>query len=286
MNIVYLIGLALAFFFTIFGIVVGFDMNALQFTFTPGNLPNFIDLSSVLIVFGGTLAVVIACYPKLAKSFPKHFKIMLRANAFDPQTYVDQLTELAQIARKNGLLALEEKARDQADPFFQQAIMLIVDANDPDRVRSILENDIEQTSARHMEVVAMYERGSNAAPAFGMIGTLIGLINMLKDLDGADMSSLGPNMAVALVTTFYGSLLAHVVFNPIAANLTARDEEEILCRQIIVEGIMAIQSGENPKFLRERLMTFMNQQLREGEGGGSGSGGGAQKRGRGRGRKK
>lgn len=285
MNILYLIGVVLALFFTVFGIVSSFDMSTFQFSITMDNFFNFVDLSSVLITIGGTLAVVIACYPKLAKSFPKHFKIMLRANAFDPQTYVDQLTELAQIARKNGLLALEEKARDQADPFFQQAIMLIVDANDPDRVRSILENDIEQTSARHMEVVAMYERGSNAAPAFGMIGTLIGLINMLKGLDGADMSSLGPNMSVALVTTFYGCIMAHVIFNPIAANLTARDEEEILCRQIIVEGIMAIQSGENPKFLRERLMTFMNQQLRDIEGGPA-AGAASEGRGKRRGRKK
>lgn len=276
MNVVYLIGLILAIAFTIFGIMVGIQFNVgnpdlplVNVTFEPLNLLNFFDLSSILIVVGGTLAVVIACYPKLAKSFPKHIGIMLRARAFDPAVYVDQLVELAQIARKNGLLALEEKANDQADPFFKQAIMLIVDANDPDRVRSILENDIEQTSARHQEVVAMYERGSNAAPAFGMIGTLIGLINMLKSLDGADMDSLGPNMSVALVTTFYGSLLAHVLFNPIAANLTARDEEEVLCRQIIVEGIMAIQSGENPKFLRERLLTFMNQKMREdaGEGG-------------------
>ena len=282
MNILYLIGVVLALFFTIFGIVSSFDMDTLQFSIDIDNFFNFVDLSSVLITIGGTLAVVIACYPKLAKSFPKHFGILLRSNAFDPRIYVDQLVELAQIARKNGLLALEEKARDQADPFFQQAIMLIVDANDPDRVRSILENDIEQTSARHMEVVAMYERGSNAAPAFGMIGTLIGLINMLKNLDGADMSSLGPDMSVALVTTFYGCIMAHVIFNPIAANLTARDEEEILCRQIIVEGIMAIQSGENPKFLRERLMTFMNQKLREGEGGGSGGEGGGKRRGRGR----
>ena len=229
---------------------------------------------------GGTLAVVIACYPKLAKSFPKHIKIMLHAQAFDPAVYVDQLVELAQIARKNGLLALEEKANEQSDPFFKQAIMLIVDANDPDRVRSILENDIEQTSARHQEVVAMYERGSNAAPAFGMIGTLIGLINMLKTLDGADMDSLGPNMSVALITTFYGSFLAHVIFNPIAANLTARDEEEVLCRQIIVEGIMAIQSGENPKFLRERLMTFMNQKDREDGAQSDNSGGRRKKRGK------
>ena len=266
MNVVYLIGIVLAVFFTLFGIA--FDAGG-----TPpidfDKLGNFVDASSILIVVGGTLAVVIACYPKLAKSFPAHIKIMLRAKAFDPTIYVEQLVELAQIARKNGLLALEEKANEQTDPFFKQAIMLIVDANDPDRVRSILENDIEQTSARHQEVVAMYERGSNAAPAFGMIGTLIGLINMLKGLDGADMDALGPNMSVALVTTFYGSFLAHVIFNPIAANLTARDEEEILCRQIVVEGIMAIQSGENPKFLRERLLTFMKQNQRgeEGEGG-------------------
>ena len=274
MNVVYLIGIALAVFFTLFGIA--FDSGG-----TPpidiDKLGNFVDASSMLIVVGGTLAVVIACYPKLAKSFPAHIKIMLRAKAFDPTTYVEQLVELAQIARKNGLLALEEKANEQTDPFFKQAIMLIVDANDPDRVRSILENDIEQTSARHQEVVAMYERGSNAAPAFGMIGTLIGLINMLKGLDGADMDALGPNMSVALVTTFYGSFLAHVIFNPIAANLTARDEEEILCRQIVVEGIMAIQSGENPKFLRERLLTFMKQNQR-GEGGEDG--GEPKKRGR------
>lgn len=285
MNVVYLIGIVLAIVFTIFGIIVGISINPgqtpmFEFSFTPSSLWNFFDLSSILIVVGGTLAVVIACYPKLARSFPKHIKIMLRAEAFNPAEYVEQLVELAQIARKNGLLALEEKANDQADPFFKQAIMLIVDANDPDRVRSILENDIEQTSARHQEVVAMYERGSNAAPAFGMIGTLIGLINMLKSLDSADMESLGPNMSVALVTTFYGSILAHVIFNPIAANLTARDEEEILCRQIIVEGIMAIQSGENPKFLRERLMTFVNQNQRDSVGGGEGESGGKRRRGR------
>ena len=279
MNIVYLIGLLLAVFFVFFGISV--NMEGLIPELVPENLVNFFDIPSILITIGGTLAVMVACYPKLAKSFPKHIEIMLRAKAFNPTIYVDQLTELAQIARKNGLLALEEKANVQDDPFFKQAIMLIVDANDPDRVRSILENDIEQTSARHQEVVAMYERGSNAAPAFGMIGTLIGLINMLKSLDGADMNSLGPSMSVALVTTFYGSVLAHVIFNPIAANLTARDEEEILCRQIIVEGIMAIQSGENPKFLRERLMTFMNQKERE-DGGISNLGGGKEtpKRGR------
>ena len=287
MNIVYLIGLLLAFGFTAFGIIVTITLTpgqAPDISFNPGALFNFVDVSSILIVIGGTIAVVVACYPKQAKDFIKHFRILLRVNAFDPTIYIDQLTELAQIARNNGLLALEEKGNEQENAFFKQAIMLVVDNNDPEQVRSILENEIEQTSSRHQEVVAMYERGSNAAPAFGMIGTLIGLINMLRSLDGADMNSLGPNMSVALVTTFYGSLMAHVVFNPIAANLTARDEEEVLCRQIIMEGIMAIQAGENPKFLRERLLTFMNESKRDGaSGAGSGEADGKRRR---RGRKK
>ena len=243
------------------------DFNAAQVV-DPAQLELFLDEASVLIVIGGTFAVMVACYPKQVRSMFKHFQIMLGTKTFNPEKYIDELVELAQIARKNGLLALEERANAQPDPFFKQAIMLIVDATDPDRVRSILTNDIEQTSARHQEVVAMYERGSNAAPAFGMIGTLIGLVKMLYALNDADMSSLGPNMGVALITTFYGSLLAHVVFNPIAANLTARDEEEMVCREIILEGIMAIQSGENPKYLRERLLTFTNQNKRDGESGG------------------
>ena len=265
MNIVYLIGLLLAFFFVFFGIMV--DFNAAQVV-DPAQLELFLDEASVLIVIGGTFAVMVACYPKQVRSMFKHFQIMLGTKAFNPEKYIDELVELAQIARKNGLLALEERANAQPDPFFKQAIMLIVDATDPDRVRSILTNDIEQTSARHQEVVAMYERGSNAAPAFGMIGTLIGLVKMLYALNDADMSSLGPNMGVALITTFYGSLLAHVVFNPVAANLTARDEEEMVCREIILEGIMAIQSGENPKYLRERLLTFTSQNKRDGVSGG------------------
>ena len=269
MNVVYLIGVGLAVLFTLFGIVVSITLSPFGVSFNIGALINFFDVSSILIVIGGTLAVVIACYPKEVKSLPKHFAIMLKANAFDPAEYIEQLTELAQIARKNGLLALEEKGNEQTNTFFKQAIMLVVDNNDPDRVRSILQNEIEQTSERHQVVIGMYDRGAGAAPAFGMIGTLIGLINMLKDLGSGDVDSLGPSMSVALITTLYGSFLAHVIFTPIATNLTARDEEEVLCRQIIMEGIMAIQSGENPKFLRERLMTFMNEKKRDGAGKGS-----------------
>ena len=267
MNIIYILGTVMAILFAAFGIMVGITINPgatpmFAVEFTPGALWNFFDLSSILIVVGGTLAVVVACYPKQIKAFPKHFRVLLRANAFEPTQYVEQLTELAQIARKNGLLALEEKANEQEDPFFKQAIMLIVDANDPDRVRSILENDIEQTSERHMEAVAMYERGSTAR-ALASVEYPHRPDRDAENLSAADMNSIGPSMSVALITTLYGTILAHVFFTPIAANLTARDEEEMLCRQIIVEGIMAIQSGENPKFLRERLMTFMQEKQRD-----------------------
>jgi chemotaxis protein MotA len=210
----------------------------------------------------------------MLKSIPKHFQIMLNTKKYDPNVYIDQLVELAQIARKNGLLALEEKANEQTDPFFKQAIMLIVDANDPDKVKSILDNDIECMSARHSDAAGLYEKASSVAPAFGMVGTLVGLINMLKSMNVEEgAGDLGSSMSTALVTTLYGCVLAHMIFGPIASNLRTRDNEEVLCKQIIVEGIMSIQSGENPKFLRERLVTFMAQKKRDNAGGGGGEGG-------------
>jgi chemotaxis protein MotA len=243
------------------------------FTTSVKQLMNFVDPASVLITIGCTFAVVVASFPpKMLKNLPRHFRIMLNTKKFDPMYYIDQLVELAQVARKNGLLALEEKANAQDDPFFKQAIMLIVDANDADKVRGILNNDIECMSARHDGVAGMYERGSSVAPAFGMVGTLVGLINMLKNMNlsgEGGSSSIGSDMGTALITTLYGCVLAHMIFNPIASNLRTRDEEEVLCKMIIVEGIMSIQSGENPKSLREKLLTFVDQNRRE-EGGAKG----------------
>ena len=271
MNLTYIIGVVLSLVVFFVGIVLGINIGpkaveaGLQtFVFTPGNLWNFFDAASIFITIGCTFAIVVASFPgKTLGSIPKHFGIILNAKKFDPMYFIDQLVELAQTARKNGLLSLEEKANEQTDPFFKQAIMLIVDANDPDKVRAVLENDIECMSARHEDAAALYDKASSVAPAFGMVGTLVGLINMLKAMDvesgGGD---LGPAMATALVTTLYGCILAHMIFGPIAVQLRQRDEEEVLCKLIIVEGIMSIQSGANPKFLREKLLTFVAQRER------------------------
>ncbi len=278
MNLNYIIGLVAAFAVFLFGCVSSVVIEpvfAVNFKFD--NLINFFDPASILITIGCTVFILIASFPgDMLASIPKHLGIILNTKKFKPMECIDQLVELAQIARKNGLLALEERANEQKDPFFKQAIMLIVDANDPDKVRSILENDIERMSARHEDAAGMYDKASSIAPAFGMVGTLVGLINMLKGMDmESGSSNLGSDMGTALITTLYGCILAHMVFGPIATLLRNRDEQEVLCKMIIIEGIMSIQSGENPKFLKERLVTFMSQKERllaeEGGNGGKGS---------------
>ena len=276
MNITYIIGLVLAIFVFLFGVVCGINIgpkavaqNLPVFTFKPENLWNFFDAASIFIVIGCPLAIVVASFPaSTLAAMPKHFGIMLNAKKFDPMKYIDQLVDLAQTARKNGLLALEGKANEQEDPFFKMAIMLIVDANDPDKVRAILENDIECMSARHEDSAALYDKASAVAPAFGMVGTLVGLINMLANMNMSEggSSTIGQDMGTALITTLYGCILAHMIFGPIANNLRIRDGEEVLCKQIIVEGIMSIQSGENPKALREKLLTYIPQGKRDAGG--------------------
>lgn len=285
MNITYIIGLVGSIVIMLIGMISKIVIDPVfEISFNIGNLINFFDPASIFITIGCTIFVVVASFPgSMLGSMPKHFKTILNTKKYNPVYYIDQLVELAQTARKNGLLSLEEKANEQEDPFFKQAIMLIVDANDPDKVKSILENDIECMSARHEGVAGMYDKAGAVAPAFGMIGTLVGLINMLKgmDLEGG-ANSLGSDMGTALITTLYGCILAHMIFGPIATILRQRDEDEVLCKLLIVEGIMSIQSGENPKFLREKLLTYMSQKQRDsaGEGGEDGGKGKKAKKGK------
>ncbi len=260
---------------TIVGIIAGLILICFGVVFDPSetsifvfkNLTNFIDIPSVFIVLGGTLSAVIASYPaSTLKQIPKHIKILLSGSKYDPMEYIDLLVEFSQVARKNGLLTLEEMANKQTDPFFKQSIMLIVDATDPEKVKSMLNNDLEYLAERHSDSVGIYEKASSFAPAFGMIGTLIGLVNMLKNmnLDGSTgASSLGSDMSVALITTFYGCILANLVFSPIAKKLSIRNDEEYLCKQIIIEGVLSIQSGENPKFMKEKLISYLSQRERD-----------------------
>lgn len=258
---------------TILGIILGVALILQGIGFD--KLGNFWDPGSLLIVLGGTVAAVIASYPlgKL-KSMGKHMGMLLSGKKFEPASTIDQLIDMAQIARKNGLLALEEKANALQDPFFKQAVMLVVDAVEAEKVREMLEGSVDNMAARHEECAGIWDKASAFAPAFGMIGTLVGLINMLKgmDLDAGGSSTIGQDMSVAMITTFYGCMFANLIFTPISKKLRIRNDEEILYKQLIIEGVLGIQTGDNPKSLKERLVTFLDtkQQLKllESESGG------------------
>ena len=244
-----------------------------------GKLGNFIDISSVLIVIGGTIAALIASFPfKTLAQIPRHFGIMINPKRYDAEKVIDTMVEMAKTARKKGLLVLEEQANGIKDPFLKQSIMLIVDAMDAEKIREMLESEVQAMSERHDQDVSLYEKGSSLAPAFGMIGTLVGLVNMLKgmNMDGNGSSSIGADMSVALITTFYGSVLSNLVFVPMAKKLRLRNDEELLYKQIIIEGVLSIQAGDNPKYLEEKLLSYLSQAqqnkiMKKRSGGGSSS---------------
>lgn len=229
-------------------------------------LANFGDMASVLITIGGTFAATVCSFPIGAfKDVGKHMKVAFSKNKNKPLDYIQTIVEFAQDARRKGILSLEDKVAEQEDEFMKKSVMLIVDAIEPAKTKTILENELDNLDTRHSASVKIYEKASGFAPAFGMIGTLIGLVNMLAglDLDSADgASKLTDGMAVALITTLYGSLLANLILTPIANKLRYRHAEEMMCKEIVVEGVIAIQSGDNPKHIEERLLAFLPQDVR------------------------
>lgn len=256
MNIPILVGIVGCCGVIVYGILGSGDMNS------------FIDVPSVFIVLGGTLFGMIAGTPLGdLKNMPKHMKIALfGANTFKPAEIVDQIVECAKVARQSGLLALEEYANNQEDAFFKEALLLIVDAVDADKIRERLNAELDALDQRHTAGKAVYDRGVALGPAMGMLGTLIGLINMLAGMDfdsEGGAQTLATNMGVALITTFYGSFLSNVLFMPISSQLAAVNDQEMMCKQMIIEGILSVQAGENPKFIREKLVSFLSEKERE-----------------------
>lgn len=249
MNISGIIGFVAAIALIIWGIVSG------------GDILDFWDPASVAIVLGGTVGALVFIYPwSVITKVPKMLKIAFFPKKYDPDKYIDEMVEYCKIARMRGILALEESANACPDPFMKSALMLIVDANDSDKVQSMLDDSINFICERHENNYAMWARGSAIAPALGMIGTLIGLINMLASLNPSDSSSaanLGQGMSTALVTTFYGCILAHLVFTPIGNLCKYNHNQEILCLQIVEEGTLAIISGANPRYVEEKLRMML-----------------------------
>lgn len=251
MNLSLIIGWVLSFALVVFGIVVDLDGG---FSVNMGGMANFIDVQSLAITVGGTIGCLIASFPmSYLKGIGKRLGIAIKPKKYDPKKYIDQIVEYAQVARSRGLLALEESANQCTDAFMKSALMMIVDANDPEKVRGMLDDTIMFMCERHEQGRSFFEKGVGIFPAFGMLGTLVGLINMLATLNLDDPTELTSGMAVALITTFYGSLFANVIFAPLGMALKNSHEEELLCMQIIEEGVLAIAGGSNPRYIQEKL---------------------------------
>lgn len=240
---------------TILGIAFGFVI-IVAGIMLQGSIMDYWDAASLVIVLGGTLLATVASYSaKDLKSLPKLFKTAFTKHEYDMNGTITQIIELANIARRDGLLALDNKASEIEDPYMKKGIMLVVDGTDPELIRNIMETELTFIEERHGVGQSMMKSMSAFAPAFGMAGTLIGLISMLKNLN--DASTLGQGMSTALITTFYGVLFANLCFTPIASKLQSITEREIRYNELILEGLLAIQAGENPRLIEEKLVSFI-----------------------------
>ncbi len=250
MDIATVIGIVAAFGLVIWGIMLG------------GSLSQFWDAPSVAIVLGGTAASLLVSFPvsrivSMVSVLRKAFFAVPQA----PDAVIGKMVRYAERARREGMLALEEESESEPDDFLRKGLRLAVDGTDPNLLEKILETDIGQIEARHKSGKSILDTAGTFAPAFGMIGTLIGLVNMLAALE--DPSSIGAGMATALITTFYGALLANAVFLPMAGKLELRSAEEILVKEMIIDGIMAIQSGDSPRIVEEKLKSFLSPSQRQ-----------------------
>lgn len=244
-----LVGIIMAMVVMIYGMVVGEGFGALK---------AFWDVPSVFITFGGAFLCVLIMSPSIPVyiSYIKSFMLIFKPVATNEGETIKTIIDLSNIARKEGLLALEEAANSIDDEFLKKGVLLIVDGTDPELVRSIMETELGCVEDRHGSVIEFWENLGSMGPAWGMIGTLIGLVNMLGKLD--DVAAVGPGMAVALITTFYGSVLANWICIPVSTKLKANNGAEIKMKEVMVEGLLSIQAGENPRVIEEKLKSFLS----------------------------
>ncbi len=258
MDLASVIGLGASFFFLIISILINaeFDMGAAG---------GMIDIPSVMIVFGGTLgSTLLSTQLNKAIGGFKAIGKIFKEPENNPGNAITEIIDLANLARKEGILALEEAVQSLDNQFLKKGIMLIVDGTDPDLVRSIMETELAYQEQRHGESRGVWETIGSMSPAWGMIGTLIGLVMMLQNL--SDPTTIGPSMAVALLTTFYGSVIANAIAIPAAKKMKQMSIDELLIKEILIEGMLSIQAGENPRIIEEKLKAFLAPVLRDGVG--------------------
>ncbi len=252
MDLGLIIGQAAGFALLIFAIAIG----------GAGFLP-YINIPSVFIVIGGTLATMMMAegvggFQRLIQLW----QVAVRVSSDNPGQIIDSLVTFSEKARREGLLALEDDMDSVDDVFLRKGMQLVVDGTDPELVRKVMQTELDSINQRHNAGKGVFDNMGSLAPAFGMIGTLVGLIAMLSNL--SDPDAIGAGMSAALITTLYGSVMANAVFIPTANKLGNLHEQEVLIKEIMIEGTISIQSGDNPGIVKEKLMSFLSPQVRKG----------------------
>jgi len=249
-DIATLIGIVLAFGLMLWAILMG------------GPLTIFIDPPSIAVVFGGTLGVSLINFPLAdVLGMIAIFKKTVLIKEQDTNKLIAQMLEFANKARKGGILSLQDQIDSIEDQFMVKALQMAVDGQEPAELKAMLLNEIDNIAARHNNGASILDTMGAISPAMGMVGTLIGLVQMLQNMD--DPAAIGPAMAVALLTTFYGAVLANIIFIPMAGKLKTRSKVEILQKTVITEGMESILSGENPRIMEQRLHAYLAPKKRE-----------------------
>jgi len=251
---------------SLIGLIMGFLMLVYGIISNHADIMTYLNFPSAIITFGGALFATMLSYSMQDfLNSMKGIKLIFKTSSMNTSEMIKSIIDLSNVARKEGLLSLEEAAADLDEPFLKKGILLIVDGTDPDLVRGIMETELVSIEARHKTVISFWEALASMGPAWGMIGTLVGLVNMLNNM--SDPSRIGGDMAVALITTLYGSVLANWLCTPVAGKLKAQNAQEMQLKEIMVEGLLSIQAGENPRVIEEKLKSFLAPKERTTEGG-------------------
>lgn len=243
---------------TIIGLTIAIIALIGGFMWDGGHLDSLLIPSAMLIVFGGTIGAVAVGVPMARlKELPQAFKMAFKEPIRDPFVLIAEVIDMATIARREGVLSLEQRAQEHPNPFLKEGLMMVVDGTDPELTRQILELEMDAVDQQHEGYIKIFESAGGYAPTMGIIGTVLGLIHVLGNL--ASPETLAPAIAVAFTATLYGVGSANVIYLPIANKLKARSKEHIAEMELMLEGILALQAGENPQLIRKKLMSFLHQ---------------------------
>jgi chemotaxis protein MotA len=241
---------------TIAGIGIGMFLVVFSIVLPGASILTYLDLPSFMMTMGGSFAALFVSNPlSQTLRFFKYMTLTFKVPHWEEERIISSLVNFSEKARREGLLALEDDLEEVEDEFLRKGIQLVVDGTDPEIIKNVLLNDLSQMQSRHAEGIKLFDDWSKLAPAFGMIGTVVGLIGMLANL--SDTSSIGRNMGLALITTLYGALWANLIAIPMKSKLEGQDSAEGTVKEIMIEGILSIQSGDNPRILEEKLISFL-----------------------------